>query len=315
MRSLLLNFIFVFALFCGGGFAHFANGEDAANASKPADSPGNISGQLKEIPFAQLSDNHLTALGQEALSLAPKSWKHAETKHFIYHFHRNDVATPVSVEAEYDYRIITLELGKKGAQWERKCNLFIFESPTQWKTFQKKAQLDPWTGGIQSQGELFLLRNAKYRWKGDTLAHEITHLVLYRFVGADIPLWLNEGFAEYAAINTYAMFWRQRGYDSKPRFSLVPAAQFIPLSSLTAMASYPKKTAKVRAFYLESQALVRFLISQNRPAFLQFMQLLAHGARFDSALEKTFGDTFANSEALETAFKKYGVKNAAADKN
>ena len=38
------------------------------------------------------------------------------------------------------------------------------------------------------------------KWKGNTLGHEVTHLVVDRFFGAGVPLWLNEGYAEYAAV-------------------------------------------------------------------------------------------------------------------
>jgi len=56
------------------------------------------------------------------------------------------------------------------------------------KKFQAGGGLDPWTGGIHSEGALFLYRNPGWarprikRWP-----HEITHLVLYRFFGSGIP--------------------------------------------------------------------------------------------------------------------------------
>ena len=48
----------------------------------------------------------------------------------------------------------------------------------------------------------------RFKFKGRTLGHEIIHLVMYRFFGNGIPLWLNEGYAEDASSRFYASFMR-----------------------------------------------------------------------------------------------------------
>ncbi|MDP9292416.1 MAG: hypothetical protein M3O82_08650, partial [Verrucomicrobiota bacterium] len=146
---------------------------------------------LTEIPFEKLSDQNLGALGRAALQIRKGDWKHAETTNFVYHFFSSFTATPVSVEAEYYYRTIAKDLGRDTSQWERKSHIFIFEKPEDWRMFQTNARLDPWTGGIHQGGELFLPRDPQFKWKGNTLGHEIAHLVIYRFFGNGVPLWLN----------------------------------------------------------------------------------------------------------------------------
>src|ERR1700753_4142935 len=69
-------------------------------------------GAITEIPFQNLSDRNLTALGQAAMSIHPNDWKHAETTNFIYHFFHGFIAAPVSVEAEFYYRVISKDLEK-----------------------------------------------------------------------------------------------------------------------------------------------------------------------------------------------------------
>ena len=64
-------------------------------------------GALKEVPFASLSNPYVTPLGAAALSVRPTEWKHAETDNFIYHFFHGFIAAPVSVEAEYYYRVVS----------------------------------------------------------------------------------------------------------------------------------------------------------------------------------------------------------------
>lgn len=264
--------------------------------------------EFKEVPFTSLSDRNVSPLGTKALSIRANEWKHAESTHFVYHFFQSFVAAPVSVESEFFYTIVAKELGRDTAQWERKCHVFIFDKQEDWNQFQRSGQLDPWTGGLCTGGELFLVRDAQRKWKGDTLGHEVTHLVVHRFVGSGVPLWLNEGFAEYAASRGYAAFWRARGYKSTPRSQAVNPAQWIPVASLTSMVGYPSDELQVITFYNESERLVRFLSATDKAGFLKFFEALAQGNHFDNGLSKGFSGKFFNTEALEKAFKEYATK-------
>src|SRR5215212_7524495 len=79
-------------------------------------------GALSELPLNQLSDRHTGTLGTAALGIRAAEWKHAESVNFVYHFFHSFVATPVSVEAEFYYKIVARELEKETAQWQRKCH-------------------------------------------------------------------------------------------------------------------------------------------------------------------------------------------------
>jgi len=264
---------------------------------------------LPEVSFDNLTDKNVTTLGQAALAIRPADWKHGETANFVYHFFHGFVATPVSVEAEYYYRVVAKTLGKDTSQWERKSHIYIFENPADWAEFQKKASLDPWTGGIHSQGDLFIQRNPRYKFKGRTLGHEVTHLVIYRFFGPGVPLWLNEGYAEYASIGAYANFQRARGFAARPQSAAL--AQFIPVEKLAAMAVYPEQPDDIRTFYAESEKLVRFLSAENAPGFLLFMEGMSHGNRLETALQKGFGSRFASMTDLNRDFEKYAAQDFA----
>ena len=264
-------------------------------------------GAIPEVAFGNLSDRTLTALGQKALKIRPADWKHGETTHFVYHFFDRPTASAVSVEAEFHYRVIAAELGKDTALWERKCHLFIFDDEADWKQFQKFGGLDPWTGGIHGEGALFIRRNPGVRADNETLPHEITHLVLYRFFGPGIPLWMNEGFAEYAATRCRAAFLRARGFNSRPRAMAVNPGNYIRLADLTSAATYPEAEAQVLAFYEESQKLVRFLAATDRKAFPLLMESMGNGARLESALVKSYGGRFPNLDSIEREFRDYAV--------
>lgn len=273
------------------------------------DDPRGLNG-LKEVSLFQLSDSNISSLGNAALSIQPGQWKHAETKNFVYHFFHGFIATPVSVEAEFYYRVVAKELGKDTTQWERKSHIYIFEKPEDWAAFQHKAALDPWTGGIHAGGDLFIQRNPEYKFKGRTLGHETTHLVLYRFFGSGIPIWLNEGYAEYASIKGYASFYRARGYIAKPTSETLASADFIPLGTLNDMLTYPQDVAQVHAFYVESEKLVRFLNAESPQKFTVFLEAMSQGNRFETALMKAYGSRYASVAALEQEFKNYALKDA-----
>ena len=262
-----------------------------------------------ELTFFQLSDRALGTLGQAALAIRPTEWKHAETKNFVYHFFHSYVAGPVSVEAEFYYNVVAKELEKDTAQWERKSHIFIFEKAEDWEVFKQKGSLDPWTGGLHCNGELFIVRNPENKWQGSTLGHEVTHLVVHRFFGSGVPRWLDEGYAEYASSRNHAAFYRARGYGSRPRSFSLPPGQFIPLAQLTAMVAYPAETSQVTLFYVEAERLTRFLSAADKRGFGVFFDALSKGNRFESALAKGFGSRFSSLDALETEFKAYASKD------
>ena len=265
---------------------------------------------LPEVPFAQLSQQDRNPLGAKALAINPADWKHGETEHFIYHYQRSYVATPVAIEAEFHFRVVLKELAKTDAQWTEKAHIYIFEKPADWQSFQSAGQLEPWTGGIQSGSSLFIVRNPAYKFTDNSLGHEVVHLMVRRLYGARVPLWLNEGLAQWLSKNAHASYQRARGYLAKPYSNGIPGEKLIPLTTLTTM-SYPP-AAQVDTFYDESERLVRFLVAADRAKFLELLQLTANGEAFEAALSRAAIADFSSLAALEEKFRPYATKDATA---
>lgn len=265
-------------------------------------------GSLPEVDFYKLSDRSLGPLAQAALQIRPRDWKHAETTNFIYHYFQSFVATPVSVESEFYYKIIAQELGKDTSQWERKCHIFIFDQAEDWDLLKQRGSLDPWTGGLHTGNELFIYRDASAKWKGNVLGHEVAHLVVHRFFGPGIPLWLHEGFAENVSLRGWAAFHRARGYRAHPKSQAISPQLFLSLAILTGSQTYPSDPVQVDVFYNQSERLVRFLSSIDKKGFQTFFEAMSKGNRFDSALSKGFGSRFFTVQALETEFRDYATK-------
>ncbi len=269
----------------------------------------NESSSLPEVEFFRLSQRDPNPLGEKALAIHPEQWKHGETEHFIYHFLHSYVATPVSVEAEFHYRVVAKELERDqvAAATDVKSHIYIFESPEQWQQFQAFGKLEPWTGGIHSQGSLFIQRNPKYKFSGNLLGHEIVHLIVHRFYPDGIPCWLNEGLAQYISKAAYASYQRARGYISKPHSEAIATGDLIALPTLTAITFPP--TDRVTTFYDESERLVRFLCSTDKPSFLALLDALGRHQPFETALARTYTGKFPDPSVLEQKFREYAARD------
>jgi len=262
---------------------------------------------LPEVEFSSLSQRDPNPHGEKALAIHPEKWKHGETDHFIYHFVNSYVITPISVEAEFHYRVVTKELQRE-LPGDIKSHIYVFERPADWQQFQSVGRLEKWTGGIQSQGSLFLLRDPANKFSNNTLGHEIAHLILHRFYSDGIPLWLNEGFAQYVSKGAHASYQRARGYVAKPHSQAIAAQDFIPLSMLVGMTQVPND--KVETFYDESERLVRFLAYTDKSNFLTLLDALARHQPFESTLLRVYGVRFGSLTNLEEKFRDYAMKDA-----
>ena len=263
---------------------------------------------LPEIEFSELSQRDPNPLAEKALAIHPGQWKHGETEHFIYHFVHSYVATPVSVEAEFHYRVIAKTLMREQPPGDTKSHIYIFEKPEAWQQFQAFGNLEPWTGGIHSAGSLFIQRDPAQKFSGNVLGHEIVHLVMHRFYSGGIPRWLDEGFAQYVSKSAHASFHRARGYLSKPQSDAIATADLIPLSALLAMTSPPSDRVKV--FYDQSERFVRFLAATDKPAFLTLLDTLARHQPFEAAFARSYAGKIASMTLLEERFREYAAKDS-----
>ena len=267
----------------------------------------NESSSLRELEFSELSQRDPNPLAEKALAIHPDQWKHAETEHFIYHFVHSYVATPISVEAEFHYRVIAKELERDQPAGDIKSHIYLFERPEEWREFQAFGKLEPWTGGIHSAGSLFVQRNPSYRFSDNSLGHEIVHLVLHRFYTDGIPSWLDEGFAQFISKDAHASYQRARGHIAKPHSDAIAPEDLIPLTVLTTMTHPPSE--RVHIFYDESERLVRFLAATNKPSFLSLLDSLARHQPLETILPRLYAGRFTNISVLEEKFREYASKD------
>ncbi len=240
-----------------------------------------------------------------ALSIRQGEWKHGETDHFIFHYFRSFVAAPVAMESEFYYSFLIADLSLKKETLQihpGKGHIFIFETEADWKRFVASAQLEEWTGAATIGNEIFVPRNPEAKFKGHQLDHELTHLLVHRYLGTQLPLWLEEGYAEDASLRGYAAYYRTKGYDARP--STPTANAYIPLGELTALKTYPAESI-VPLFYLESRHLTGFLNAFGQQQhFQKLIGEMANGTSFDTALHDAYTPHWYSISDMEADFKK-----------
>jgi len=232
------------------------------------------------------------------------SWKHLETEHFILHYQRRMFASKVARLGEQFYDAISDDLPTlEDHVSPNRSHLFIFRDSKDWKRLvQQTPGVDSWAASFVSGQVMYLQEIGKSTSKKmETLAHEMTHLVFNRFLPARLPLWLNEGLAEYYGAFAYRA---AKGMGQSKKNIFRPLRKWMPLQTLLEATSYPADPATVTSFYTTSQYLVGFLlIKQPRAKWDEFFGRVLTGEPALPALLDTYG--WADIAALEKDFAKF----------
>lgn len=259
------------------------------------------------VEWEDLTDQKLTETGHAALAVYGQAWLHAETEHFVYHFHDSKEAETVFVHAEVYYQWVKGMFGVAEDVEKNKSHIFVFDDRDLWRSFKGRTpEKIPGAEAFTNGQELFIYREPFWLKPQRVLAHEITHLILFRFVRNEVPLFLNEGFAEFMATKAIAM--KADGNDFNVRtFQLVPESEFIPLKELVSLKNYPPDRTEV--FYRESELLTRYLILNHpREDFYALLRKTAGGSSFEKALEEIYS---MDLETFTDKFEHYAVTRKA----
>lgn len=265
--------------------------------------------KIEDLTWDDTQQEALSRTARMALKMENIEWNHAQSEHFVYHFAKRPTAEQVASETETYYEAIKKDLQIDQDRWEIPAQIFIFENKASWTAFISKTGIDPWSGGVSSGNEIYLplLPGAKI-FSRTTIPHELTHLILGRFLRGRPPIWLNEGVAEQQAHKHFVAYNKLKGLTVLMPTTIVSAAQYVPLKELTAAGDYPSDTTKVHAFYTESLCLVQFLQeSGSAMDFLDFLQTISGGAKFETALDRAYGGKYRTLEIFERKFKEVAI--------
>ena len=237
--------------------------------------------------------------------LARGNWFVRETEHFSIFYRDVAQAKIVSDKAEYYFEKISYDLGYEDKiKWDKKCQVYIEGDVDKWKKFLKDIGFDPeLVGGFvpnYTEGEMFLCVISD-AYLAVTFPHELTHLIFREIAGkSTIPLWLNEGLANYEASVT--------SISNKLLIKQIKQGKHILLGDLLRM-DYPKGKEMRELFYAQSEKLVEFLVVQyGRKKFRRFCELILKDRSFKDSLFIAYKGDFEDIEDFNIKLVEYIVK-------
>jgi len=184
-------------------------------------------------------------------------------------------------------------------------------SPADWK---KKGQLK--RAGFFLRGperNFVLLRlDVEGAYLYHTVFHEYTHLLVNQSV-MSLPLWLDEGLAEYYGNTRLLDKEIQLGYPSEDHVQFLRENQLMPLATLFQVdhsSPYYNEEHKGSVFYAQSWAFVHYLMVTRTKEpdipLLTYLTLLEQGVDAAEAAVRAFGDLAKVQKELESYIRQAG---------
>lgn len=236
-------------------------------------------------------------------------WQEVRSEHFIvYYLEDKPFAGEVSRRAEEYYRRIAADLGYVRYsgfwKWDERAKIYIYRTHEE---FLEETNIPrKWAKGVARYEKKEI---ASFRAHGDfldgLLPHEIAHLIFRDFVGfplsgEGVPLWIDEGVAQWAEKNTKT---RAGGLMRAHLRSGV----HIPFSDLTELdVRKVDDQGMAHLFYVQSITIIDFLIQKyGGERFTRFARGLRDGKSVDAALSAAYTNYIAGINDLEKKWIEY----------
>ena len=190
--------------------------------------------------------------------------------------------------------------------------VIVFKSDSSYKPFKP----NPNVSGYFQPGEDVNYITLTSEKSGDEqpfriIFHEYVHLLVENALGATVPLWFNEGLAEY--YSTFDIKEDNRrvimGDLIANHVLYLRENKFLPLRTLFAVdyrSPYYNEGNKMNIFYAESWMLVHYLLQgdgqKHRNQLARFVDSLRAGTKIEDAFQQAFQE---NIESFEKDFKAY----------
>ena len=259
-----------------------------------------------ERRFSLKDDKNIARSNMAKKLLFKGNWFLRESEHFSIFYRDLSQAKIVGDKAEYYFEKIVYDLGyEKDLKWNKKCQVFIVESTDKWKDFLKGIGFnsDAIGGFVPNYGEkeMFLCAISD-GYLALTFPHELTHLIFKDIAGkSTIPLWLNEGLANYEANLT--------SISNELLTKSIKQGTHILLGDLLRMSTYPEGKDARELFYAQSEKLVEFLVTQcGREKFRKFCDLILKDKAFKDVISVVYAKDFKDIEDFNIKLVEYIIK-------
>ncbi|MGD9782673.1 MAG: hypothetical protein AB7V14_11050 [Kiritimatiellia bacterium] len=232
-------------------------------------------------------------------------WRHLQTDHFVLHHDQKIFAAKVARMGEEFYEAISADLPElRDRIAPRRSHVFVFRDPDDWAAIVAGApDVDSWAASFVRGNAMYLQETGTAPAdKMGTLAHEMAHLVFRRFIPVHLPLWLDEGLAEYYGEFAYR---DARGLGQNRRSAFRSLKNRTPLAELLGATDYPEDPKDVADFYATAKHLVGFLrLRFPAEKWNAFFGSLLAGRSGADALLAAYG--WADLAELDKEFARFG---------
>jgi hypothetical protein len=226
-----------------------------------------------------------------------------ETEHFRIYAHTEKICNEIANGIEGTYQRIMEDLRYK-VKPTKKIKIYIFKNNEE---YRYKIRQPMW-----SVGRVIYNKNSFYSYEGVNLSglipHEITHLLLYNFMGRQYePIsmrWLSEGLAVYEESK---ILQSSLVNNLRRKFELLKQGRHFNMQDL--IAAYVLKTRNaelINLWYAQSFSMVEFMITQlGKEKFNEFCLNLKQYNDVEKALKNTYGNRFNTLDDFQEQWIKY----------
>ena len=189
--------------------------------------------------------------------------------------------------------------------------VIVFKSDSSYKPFKTNPNLAGYFQPGQDVNYITLTTEDHNGDPFDVIFHEYTHLLLENTLGRNIPIWFNEGLAEY--YSTFSVDEHENkvalGKVKSDHVLYLREQKLLPLRLLFNVdhrSPYYNEKQKQGVFYAESWALVHYLLlgnnGQRQPQLGPFVDMLKRNVPVEQAFNQAFQT---NYETMEKELKSY----------
>jgi hypothetical protein len=261
-----------------------------------------VAALFEVLPWTRVSDRQMSDFGRSVLRGRAREWAHAESERFVYHARSAERLRAVAVEAEW----LHAELGRRLDLPEPavRGRIFIFDDMADWVRVMHAPRRREDGLAMQMGREIYVLRETSAGNAYLSLPHEMVHFRLWQAYGGGVPLWLEEGLAEYLAWELAYAYQETRGvqlYRERPP----PPGEGFTWAELRDMQTYPTEYEQNRLFYRQAEQGARHLVEQlGSEAVGGFIrQVLVRDGDVEAVWEQDYGWDAEQMERARRAFQ------------
>src|SRR6266699_3350902 len=238
-------------------------------------------------------------LATQGTALAKDNWMSVRSKNFflVGNASEKDIRQ-VANRLEQFRQIFALVFPKANFTSPVPTTVIVLKSDSSYKPFKANPNV---AGYFQPGEDVNYITLTTERASDDqpfrTIFHEYVHLLVENTMGGAVPLWFNEGLAEY-----YSTFDIKDDYRRVILGDLIAnhvlylrENKFLPLRTLFAVdykSPYYNEGNKMNVFYAESWMLMHYLLQgdgqKHRPQLAKFVDQLRANATIDEAFQQAF---------------------------